>query len=152
MNETTTVVPDTEANASPAPTVNPMLGRPADWLLAKYVALRDRKKELDDAHKKEMEPYNLHMGNIEAALLDILNSNKADNMKLPGGTFYKTTRTSAVVTRWADVLDYIREKEAWELLEARVSTTAAQAILEETQAAIPGVEVKRETRLNVRRS
>lgn len=152
MNDTTTVVPDTEANTSPAPTVNPMLGRPADWLLEKYIALRVKKEALVKQHKEELEPFNLHMGNIEAALLDILNSNKADNMKLPIGTFFKTTRTSATVVRWADVLDFIRAKEAWELLEARVSTTAAQAIIEETQAAIPGVEVRRETRLNVRRA
>lgn len=151
MNETTTVVPE-EPQASAAPTVNPMIGRPADWLVEKYIALRDKKKEITERHKKELEPYNLNLGLMEAALLDILLSNKADNMKLAVGTFYKTTRTSAVVTKWADVLDFVREKDAWELLEARVSSTAAQAILEETQAPIPGVEIKRETNLNVRRS
>lgn len=151
MNETTTVVPE-EPQASAAPTVNPMIGRPADWLVEKYIALRDKKKEITERHKKELEPYNLNLGLMEAALLDILLSNKADNMKLAVGTFYKTTRTSAVVTKWADVLDFVREKDAWELLEARVSSTAAQAILEETKAPIPGVEIKRETSLNVRRA
>ncbi len=151
MNDATTVVPE-EPQASPAPIVNPMLGRPADWLVEKYIALRDKKKAIADQHKKELEPYNLHLGHIEAALLDILLSNKADNMKLKVGTFYKSTKTSAVVTKWADVLDFIRETDAWELLEARVSSTAAQAILEETKAPIPGVEIKRETSLNVRRS
>lgn len=151
MNETTTVVPE-EPQASAAPTVNPMIGRPADWLVEKYIALRDKKKEITERHKKELEPYNLNLGLMEAALLDILLSNKADNMKLKVGTFYKTTKTSAVVVKWADVLDFIREKDAWELLEARVSSTAAQAILEETKAPIPGVEIKRETSLNVRRA
>lgn len=151
MNETTTVVPE-EPQASAAPPVNPMIGRPADWLVEKYIALRDKKKEITERHKKELEPYNLNLGLMEAALLDILLSNKADNMKLKVGTFYKTTKTSAVVVKWADVLDFIREKDAWELLEARVSSTAAQAILEETKAPIPGVEIKRETSLNVRRA
>lgn len=151
MNETTTVVA-AEPQASPAPAVNPMLGKPADWLVEKYIALRDKKKEITERHKKELEPYNLNLGLMEAALLDILLSNKADNMKLSVGTFYKSTKTSAVVVKWADVLDFIREKDAWELLEARVSSTAAQAILEETQAPIPGVEIKRETSLNVRRA
>lgn len=151
MNETTTVVA-AEPQVSPVPTVNPMLGKPADWLVEKYIALRDKKKEITERHKKELEPYNLNLGLMEAALLDILLSNKADNMKLKVGTFYKSTKTSAVVTKWADVLDFIREKDAWELLEARVSSTAAQAILEETKTPIPGVEIKRETSLNVRRA
>lgn len=151
MNDTTTVVAEAPAQAS-KPEVNPLLGKPAGWLVEKFVALRDKKEAIQKEHKEQLDPYNKALGQIEAALMDALNKAGADNMKTPGGTFFKTTRVSATVTRWSETLDYIREKEAWELLEARVSTTAAEAIIQETQAPIPGVTVKRDARLNVRRA
>ena len=50
---------------------------------------------------------------------------------------------------WPETLRYIREREAWDLLEARVSKTAAAVVVEETGAPIPGVETTSEIRVNV---
>lgn len=123
-----------------------------DHMVEKFIALRDKVAEIKKRHADELNPYALVMGSLEGWMLDALNTHGMSSMRANAGTFFTTTRTSAKVTSWATVLDYIREKEAWELLEARVNKTAAEAIINETGAAIPGVTTSTEIVLNVRRS
>jgi hypothetical protein len=134
---------------SPAPPAKEPM--PVDKLVEKYIALRDRKEALDKKHKAELAPYRNAMEQIEALLLGHLNDSKLESMRAHTGTAYKTIRTSAKVVGWSEVLDFIREKECWELLEARVSKVAAEALVAERQAAIPGVEITREVCVQVRR-
>lgn len=123
-----------------------------DTMVEKYIALRDKvaiiKKEQTDA----LAPYNVAMGQLEAFMLDMLNQNGAESTRTAHGTVYKTTRTSTKVVDWSATLDFIKTREAWDLLEARVSKTAAEAIIQETQAPIPGVTTSREIAIGVRRS
>lgn len=123
-----------------------------DKMLEKFLAIRDKMDEIKKRHKDELNPYALVLGSLEGWLLDALNQNGLNSMRAAQGTFFKTTRTSAKVVSWSTTLDFIKEKEAWELLEARVSKTAAEAIVAETQQDIPGVTISRESVLNVRRA
>jgi hypothetical protein len=122
-----------------------------DTLVEKYIALRDKKEAIAKRQKAELAPYSSALERIEAVLLGHLNDARLESMRALQGTAYKTTRTSAKVVSWATVLDHIREKELWELLEARVSKVAVEAIVAETGAGIPGVEIVRETCVQVRR-
>lgn len=147
-----------EANATVAekpPIVMPAArpeGLTPDKMVAKYIALRDKVDEIKKRQSADLVSYNLVLGTLEGWLLEALNASGVDSMRAPGGTFYKTSRTSAKVHEWSKTLDYIRENDAWELLEARVSKTAAEAIMADTGLPIPGVDVKREIALNVRRA
>lgn len=123
-----------------------------DTMIEKYVALRDRKKALEDSHKAELVPFNQALDRLEGYMLEALNEAGLDSMKSPHGTAYKTMRTSAKVINWTETLTFIREREAWDLLEARVSKLAAQEIIKETSQPIPGVETSSELVVNVRRS
>jgi hypothetical protein len=124
----------------------------ADRMVEKYIALRDKVGEIKKRHAAELERYHTVMDTLEAMLLDVLNQHQANSMRVEGGTFYKSTRSTPRVTNWQAALSYIREHEAWDLLEARVAKNAAQAVIEETKAGIPGVEVTRETVVHVRRA
>jgi hypothetical protein len=73
-------------------------------------------------------------------------------MKSPHGTAYRTVRTSAKVIDMVEFLGFVRAKEAWDLLEARVSKLAAQELIKETKLPIPGVETSSEVCVNVRRA
>lgn len=123
-----------------------------DAMVDAYVKLRDKvatiKKEQTDA----LAPYNVAMAKLEAAMLDTLNQNNAESVRTEHGTVYKTSRTSAKVTEWSATLEFIKTNNLWELLEARVSKTAAEAIIQETQQPIPGVTTSREIAIGVRRS
>src|SRR3954463_12947993 len=138
---TTTVV------ASPAPpTLTP------ERAIELYIALRDRKTAMEEAHKAATKPVTDAMARLEATLLAHLDQAGVEHMGAKAGTAYKTVRTSCTVSAWSATLDYIRDNELWELLEARVSKTVALAIMEETKQPIPGVAVRRELAVNVRRA
>ncbi len=123
-----------------------------DDMIDKYVKLRDKTKEIKERHANELERYTTVMDTLEAWMLEALNQAKLTSMKSVHGTAYKTTRTSAKVINWTETLSFIRENNAWDLLEARVSKLAAQAIIDETQLPIPGVETSSEVCVNVRRA
>lgn len=145
---------------------------PAD-MMRSYITLRDKsdalEKELKAAMAEKLKPFFTAMAQIEGVLLAHLNAQKLDSMSIDGATCFKTTRTSAKVKEWSKTLEYILDKEAYELLEARVSKTAALAIEDELaqkallrqqetgeeprpeDLVIPGVVVEREVVLQVRR-
>lgn len=124
----------------------------AEMMIEKYVALRDKKSEIEKRHVAELAPYRDVMSQLEGWLLEALNQAGLSSMKAPSGTAYKSTRTSAKVIDWPLVLAFIREHNAWDLLEARVSKLAAEAIITETNHPIPGVETSSELCVNVRRA
>ena len=124
----------------------------ADAMIENYVKLRDRKKEMEARHKAELEPFNKLLSDLEGWMLEHLNSAGLQSMNSPHGTAYKAVRTSTKVTDWPATLAFIQAKQAWDLLEARVSKLAAQAIIEETNRPIPGVDTQSEIVVNVRRA
>jgi hypothetical protein len=92
------------------------------------------------------------MNVLEGWMLEAMNQAGLKSMKSVHGTAYKSLRTSTKVVDWTEALRYIRENEAWDLLEARVSKSAAAVVVEETGAPIPGVETTSEITVNVRRA
>lgn len=144
---TTLEAPAPPVQVAPAPPTMTL-----DQMVAKYVQLRDKLAAIVKDQKDALAPYNVAMATLENWMLDGLNKSGLDSAKTPHGTAYKSTRTSTKVMNWSDTLAWIRDKEAWDLLEARVSKTAVEAIMTETQQPIPGVSVTRETTLNVRRA
>jgi len=122
-----------------------------DWMIDKYVQIRERKRALEAKHKEELSKYNDGLARIEGLLLQAMQDNNLNSMKSVHGTAYKATRTSAKVVDWVQTLQFIRANEAWDLLERRVSKLAVQAVMEETKQPIPGVECASEICVNVRK-
>jgi hypothetical protein len=108
-------------------------------MIEKYVKLRNRVEEIKKQHKDQLAPYVSTMSQLENLLLEHLNTNSLQSINGAGGTAYKQTATSVTVQDWEKTLEYIRANEAWDLLEARVSKTAAIETVEETKKPIPGV-------------
>ena len=127
-------------------------GMTLDYMIQKYVALRDKKEAIEEKHKAELVPFREAMNMLEAYMLEALDNQGLQSMRSPHGTAFKKLRTSAKVTSWSEVLDFIRANNAWDLLEQRVSKLAAQNIIEETKKPIPGVETTSEVCVNVQRA
>jgi hypothetical protein len=123
-----------------------------DAMIEKYVKLRDLKKAKEDQHKEELRPIIELMDRLEGHMLEALNGANLSSMRSPHGTAFKSIRTSAKVIDWLATLAFVKAHNAWDLLEARVSKTAAFGIIEETKQPIPGVETSSEVCVNVRRS
>jgi hypothetical protein len=123
-----------------------------DMLIGYYVKVRDKKRELEAEHKVKLAQYNEMLERLEGNMLAILNAAGVNSMRAPSGTAFTATRTSAKVTDWAAALGYIKEHEAWDLLEARVNKTTAFAIISETQCPLPGVDTETTITVNIRRA
>jgi hypothetical protein len=151
----------------------PTVVKRPDWdnetLVAKFIALRDKKAEIVERHKKELEPYGKAMEQLELWMLQDLQAQKADSVKTAAGTFYKAKKTSVTTNRWSQTLEWILENERTELLEARVNKTMylelQKELAEKFKAAqeagenpdpstleVPGVVVHTELTVGVRRA
>jgi hypothetical protein len=118
----------------------------------RYLALRRRKEELADYHKKQLAPFNQMLATLGNLILAELNAAGVSSMASPEGTVYKSTETSVTVKDWPVTLAYIMAHQAWDLLEARVSKTAVLTTMNEKAEPVPGVAVAQEIVLRVRRS
>lgn len=122
-----------------------------DEVIKGYVELRDRL----DARKKEqaleLAPMREKMDKIEAWLQNQLQSQGLKNFKGTSGTAFLKEVSSATVQDWDATLEFIKSQGRWELLERRVSKTVVEDYAETTGEVPPGVELKRETIVQVRR-
>ena len=121
-----------------------------DQLIEKYIKLRNRVAEIKDRHTEELRPFTAVMQQIESTLLRHLAETDLNAVKGDAGTAYRQVATSVTVADWDRALAYVREHEAWDLLEARVSKTAALTMIEESQQPIPGVKISQVLVLRVR--
>jgi hypothetical protein len=122
-----------------------------DKFVAAYIKLRDAKAAMVSKHKEQLAPLDTAMAKIEAALLQTLNTQGAQSVKTPEGTVYKTTRTSATAAEWDTFLEWVKANEHWNFLERRVSKAAVEEFRTEFNDIPPGVSVREEVTVNIRR-
>lgn len=123
-------------------------------LVAKYVALRDKKAALEAAHKEKLAPINNAMMKVEGLLLRSLNElgGEAASIKTASGTAYITHRTSAKVRDWEGFFEgFVVPNQAWHMINHAANKTAVAEFVEENQAAPPGIEWVREAAVNINR-
>lgn len=120
--------------------------------IQQYVALRDKIKAEDDAHKAKMKPAREALDTLNSVILGMLNTSGGDSIKTEFGTAYKTTKRSASLEDADKFMEWVIQKEAFELLERKVSVTAAEAYAEENGVLPPGVKMTSSQVVGVRRS
>jgi hypothetical protein len=121
-------------------------------LVTKYIAARDMKSKMDNAHKAKMEPLIAAMDKTEAAILDFFNAHGMDSAKCEAGTAYKAVRTSATVADMDAFLGFVRERDAWHFLEKRVAKTQVDEYVQAHKDLPPGISYSSMAVINVRRA
>jgi len=121
-------------------------------LVDTYIKLRDAKSQLAKQHKEKVAKIDGMIDKIEAALLEQMNTLGVESVRTEQGTAYKSTLTSATVADWDACLDFIKQNEAWEMLEKRVKKDYVTHYVEEKGDLPPGVNIRTEVTVNVRRS
>jgi len=118
----------------------------ANKLIETYVKLRDKKKEVQDRHKAELEPFDEGLMKIEAKLLQVMTDSGVEKIGGGAGTAFTKVNTSVTVGDWEKIVDYVKENEAYDILERRVAKTA---VLE--RGDVPGLNVNQVKVVQVRR-
>ncbi len=116
-----------------------------------YIAARDRRAQRKAAFNDDDSGDKLKQEKIEIEFLRRFQDRGIDSVSIRGvGTAYRSTRSSATVADWDAFLDYVRDKNAWELLERRVNKTALEQIKEVEGDLAPGTNWSETVVINFR--
>lgn len=129
-----------------------------DTLTEKFIELRDRRATIKKTYEEEDAKLTKLQDAIADKIKEILHSMGVTSAKTPHGTAYISHKESATVADWDAVIRYIKENDAYDLLEKRVSKTAVKDRMEQdrdgnyTNPPPPGVNFVRIEGVNIRRS
>lgn len=116
-----------------------------------YLALRARKKKIEDRHEEELAPVNEKLNSLTTWLQDFLESNGAQSIKTKHGTAHTTTRYTASLADPQAFMNYVIENSAFDLLDRKANSTAVRDFVEANKAPPPGVNLSAIRTVNVRK-
>jgi len=122
-------------------------------LVKAFIGLRDARAELRTKFQEEDAALRLKQERIEASLLAHMNESGQVSGKTPFGTFYKQEDIKPMGSDWDTLYRWIKETDAFECLERRITRTFISKYMAENDGAIPpGVSVLRQYVVRVRKN
>lgn len=116
-----------------------------------YMKLRDQKAAIEGEVKERIADLKAKMEKLEAFLKTQMDAQGLTSFKSDYGTAFLTTTDYANVADWDAVLGYIRENEAFDMLEKRVSKIAVRGYIEANKAVPPGITYGTKLEVNIRK-
>jgi hypothetical protein len=125
----------------------------ADKLVNVYIKMRDKRAQMKAAYEAEDVKIKEQMDLVEANLLEICKSTGADSIKTAHGTAIKSVQTRYWTGDWAAMHKFIRDNDALDLVERRISQLNMKNFLRENPDLMPtGLNVDNKYTVTVRRS
>lgn len=123
-----------------------------DQVVAAYLDLKKRRDDIKKRHAEELAPINDALMKMLAWCQGQLNSQGQRNARVDSGTVFLQTDASVVVQDWDAVLQFVKDKDMFAMLEKRVSKGVVQEYIEATGEIPPGVKITQEVSCHIRRS
>lgn len=101
-----------------------------DKRIDQYVKLRDHIKELNDAHKEKMAPFNDTLEQLNGVLLKHLEQMNIESLKGEHGTVYVTVKKSASIADMSQFWTYVVTQVDWDMVDRKANATAVEAYIE----------------------
>jgi hypothetical protein len=131
------------------PTTNIHFGK---WV-KQFVELRDKLAEFDDEYRKRRKEFFLdHMDKIQGKILAALDATDQESARTEFGTATINVNHYASCSDPDAFVEFVRENDAWELMERRASGLACRAFAEEHGRLPPGVRINTVRSIGVRRA
>ena len=121
-----------------------------DELVEAFIECRDVIEAIKERHKQELAKPNQLKEMLTERLLDMLASTGQDMARTKFGTVSAATRDTASCSDPNIFVDYVREHDAYELMDRRPNSTACRAFLDEHGELPPGVKLNVLRYVNVR--
>jgi hypothetical protein len=121
-------------------------------LVGKRIALRDKIKSLNDAHKLAMKPYNEAADKFDALLLARIDELGVKSVATEAGTIFPLERWTASAEDAEKFRQYLIDMEEWDLADIKPNVTATREYLEKNKMLPPGVKTSVFRDLGLRRS
>jgi hypothetical protein len=116
-----------------------------------YMKLRDQKAAVEARVKDEVSTIKAKLEKLEAFLKTQMDAQGLTSFKSDYGTAFLTTTDYANVGDWDAVLTFIRDNDAYDMLEKRVSKIAVRGYIETNKAVPPGVTYGTKLEVNIRK-
>jgi hypothetical protein len=124
-----------------------------DDAIEAYLALRKRLDEMKETHKAAEAEIAAKLEKLETFFLHFLNVSGGSSFQAKGiGTFFKQDVVSCSVKDWDATLAWIKEQDAWEFLERRVSKTVVQEYAAAQGQLPPGIDMTTAVAVRVRKA
>jgi len=118
-----------------------------------YLKIRDARSELKSKYEEEDKKLEAQMDVIEAKLLDICKDTEADSIKTQAGTVMRRVATRYWTNDWDSMYNFVKDNDAYGLLERRLHQTNMKQYLEENPDKFPpGMLLDSQYKITVRRS
>lgn len=127
-------------------------GLTIDKLAEMYIKIRDKRSELKRAFEAQDAALEEQMKLLEVEMLDICKETNAETIRTKSGTVIRSIKSRYSTSDWDSMYQFIREHDAFGLLERRLHQTHMKQFLEENPELLPvGLNVDREYTVVVRR-
>lgn len=123
-----------------------------EQVVATYLKLRRKKEEIEAETKDRVADVKAKMTKLESWLMQKADEDGVTSFKTPAGTAFVTSTDFANVADWDAVLTFIKENDAFDMLEKRVSKTAVRAHMDETGDVPPGITYGSKLGINIRKA
>lgn len=104
-----------------------------------YMQLRTEKDRIELNAKAKVAVLKEQMNKLEVYLLSKMEQDGVSSYKSPYGSAFKTMSDFASVADFDALLEFVRDNDAWHLLERRVKKEAVKSYIEDGQPVPPGV-------------
>ena len=125
----------------------------ANTLIKVYVKIRDAKAAKQKEMESEVAALDEQLTTIEAELLELCKTTGQDGGKTQFGSFRRSVKTRYWTSDWDSMYRFIKEHDAPELLERRVSQTTFKEFLKDNPDKMPeGMNVESRYAITVTRA
>jgi hypothetical protein len=141
---------DTTVQDPPTPVIS---GVPLEQLTATYIKIRDARSQLKQQYEAHDVDLERQLRVIEQEMLEICKAVDANSIKTDAGTVIRSVKSRYWTNDWDSMYRFIKEHDAYALLEKRLHQSHMKQFLEENPEIEPaGLNVEREYTVVVRRS
>ncbi|NBS69508.1 hypothetical protein EBT31_11430 [bacterium] len=124
-----------------------------DDLAAAYIRIRDARADLKRTYEEQDEELSNQMSVIAEEMLGVCKELGADSIKTKAGTIIRSVKSRYWTNDWDSMYRFIKENDAFPLLEKRLHQTHMKEFLSENPDLLPaGLNVESEYTVVVRRS
>ncbi len=116
-----------------------------------YMKLRNQKEQIEAETKDRVAKLKEKMVKLESWIKEKADADGVTSFKTDHGTAFLTTTDYANVADWDAVLGFIRQNEAYDMLEKRISKLAVRGYIETNKAVPPGVNYGTKLEVNIRK-
>jgi len=126
---------------------------PVDKLAGIYIKIRDARAKLKSDYEAQDTELEEQMLVIEEQLLEACKSIGADSIRTAAGTVIRSVKSRYWTNDWDSMYNFVRQHDAFELLERRIHQANMKQFIEENPSLLPmGLNTDSRYSIVVRRS